>query len=252
MARQTNTPTNPNDSIDKYPLRSLATALRRFVPPSGPFDAAGTWRQTYGVYTLAGRASAARRVGMLRLSREVDADKSAVLRVAYNKQLTGGSQHVTAELHVKPDSVISTPTAWSFETLLKDPAGEAVPHTRLKRRAKFAEGTVTITDASETKRIRIAGDYTVNWCLFDAVGRLPRREGKPLTFTLIDHFDQPKAGTSLSFRKPMDVAVGGGRSIRTFAFDQVGAGNVPWVYWLDERGRLLFVVAGLEGYLLEP
>ena len=180
MARQTNTPSGPNDSIDKYPLRSLATALKRFTPPSGPFDAAGTWRQTYGVYTLAGRASAARRVGTLGLAREVDAGKSAVLTVAYNKQLTGGSQCVSAELRVRADSPISTPTAWSFETLLKDAAGKAVPHTRLKRRAKFADGAITVTDAAETKTIRIAGDYTVNWCLFDAVGRLPRREGKPL------------------------------------------------------------------------
>jgi hypothetical protein len=89
----------PNDAIERYPLRSLTPVLRAFRPPAGAFDAAGSWREVFGVFTLAGRAAAARRVGELRLERRVRDDGAAVLNAAYDKQLTGGSQKVAATLH---------------------------------------------------------------------------------------------------------------------------------------------------------
>jgi len=46
------------------------------------------------------------------------------------------------------------------------------------------------------------------------------------------------------------MAKEGGRDVRLHAYSQVGRGIVPWVYWVDEQGRLLFIVAGLEGYVL--
>ena len=115
----------------------------------------------------------------------------------------------------------------------------------------FRDGTIVIQDPHETKALPVAGPYTLNWCLFDAVQRLPREKTQPLGFTLIDHFDEPKADCTLAFRKRMDVAVAGGRTIATYSYDQLGRGNVPWVYWVDDRGRLLFVAAGLEAYALE-
>jgi hypothetical protein len=242
---------DPNEAIEKYPLRSLAPVLRKFQPPDGPFDPAGSWEQTYGVYTLAGRAAAARRVGAVRLRRSVGDQQDVALKVEYNKKLTGGSQQVTGELHSRLGSTLSAPVRWSFESKLLDAAGKVIPQTRLRRSAVFRNAAVTITDAKETKTLPIAGAYTVNWSLFDAIQRLRGEKARPLEFTLIDHFDEPKGNQRLSFRKKMDVTVAGGKTLHTVAFDQLGEGNVPWVYWLDERGRLLFIVAGLEAYALE-
>jgi len=242
---------DPNEAIQKYPLRSLAPVLRKFQPPAGPFDPAGSWQQTYGVYTLAGRAPAARRVGVLRLRRSVGDQQDVALKVEYTKKLTGGSQQVTGKLHSRLGSTLSAPLRWSFESKLLNAAGKVIPRTRMSRSAVFKGGAVTIKDAKQTKTIPIAGAYTVNWSLFDAIQRLPGEKARPLELTLIDHFDEPKYNQRLSFRKKMDVTVAGGKTVHTLAFDQLGEGNVPWVYWLDERGRLLFIVAGLEAYALE-
>jgi len=241
----------PNEAIERYPLRSLTPVLRGFRPPAGAFDAAGSWREVFGVFTLAGRAAAARRVGELRFERRVRSDGEAVLNVAYEKRLTGGSQKLTAALHSRAGERLATPSRWTFETRLLDAGGREIAGTRLKRSATVDDGTITVRDAVATRTLRPAGAYTVNWSLFDAVQRLPRRPGRPIDFTLIDHFDQPKGRQTLAFRKAMDVAVAGGRTVRTFSFDLLGDGNVPWVYWVDEQGRLLFIVAGLEGYVLE-
>ena len=242
---------DPNDAIERYPLRSLLTVLKKYRPPAGPFDPAGSWEHAYGVYTLAGRAVTARRVGVLRLRRRVDDGQDVVLKVEYSKTLNGGSQEVTASLHGRAGSTLSTPARWSFQTRLLDAAGKVIPGTRLSRSAVFRDGVVTIKDAVETRTISVGGAYTVNWSLFDAIQRLGGERARPIEFTIIDHFDQPKGNQRLSFRKRMDVTVAGGRTIRTLAYEQLGDGNVPWVYWLDERDRLLFIVAGLEAYVLE-
>jgi len=220
---------DPNAAIAKYPLRSLLPALRQFEPPTGYFNPAGPWEQTWSVCTLGGRQPAVRRVGRLTLRRGVES-KTARLDVTYSKDLTGGRQEVVGTLEGPAESPLSTPVRWSFRFRLLDAEGQAIPATAIDP----------------------AGPYTVNWSLFDAVQRLPGADTPARTFTLIDHFDQVKPETTLSFRKAMDVRVAGGRTLRTRAYQQLGCGNVPWVYWTDEAGRLLWVVAGLEGYVLEP
>jgi len=241
-----------NQAIERYPLRSLVTALRTYDPPSGPFEAAGSWDQTWNVYALGGRAAGARPVGTLTLQRRVSG-KDATLKVAYDKSLgAAGRQTIAATLHGRADHPLATPTEWTFRIDLLDAAGQPVPHTHVRKRAAAAaeNGTLTIRDAVRTQTLRVAGPYTVNWCLFDALQRLPRAETQPLAFTLIDHFDQPKPETTLAYRKPMRVGIAGGKTVSTHAYEQFGRGNVPWVYWVDEAGRLLLVVAGLEGYML--
>ena len=42
---------DPNTALARYPLRSIALALRRFRAPTGPFDPAGAWEQTWRVCT---------------------------------------------------------------------------------------------------------------------------------------------------------------------------------------------------------
>jgi len=241
---------DPNASIAKYPLLSILPVLRRFEPPEGDFDPAGPWRQAWGVYTMAGRTASAGRVGRLTIHRQVDGT-AVRLHVTYLNQLTGGRAEVTGTLEGPADAPLAAPDRWTFRFRLLDDGGNPVPHTDITRKAVRDGDRIVLSDPSGTRRLDVPGPYTVNWCLFDAVQRLPGADTKPLAFTLIDHVDQVKPETTLAFRETMDVQVAGGKVIRTRAYEQLGRGNVPWVYWTDEAGRLLWAVAGLEGYALE-
>jgi len=250
---------DPNASIANYPLLSILPVLRKFEPPAGDFDPAGPWQQAWGVYTLGGRTASAGRVGRLAIRRHVDGP-AVRLEVAYTKELTGGREEVAGTLEGPADAPLAAPDRWTFRFRLLDAQGSPVPHTDITRKAEREGDHIIISDASGTRRLAVPGPYTVNWCLFDAVQHLPGAnttpgvDTEPLAFTLIDHFDQPKPDTTLAFRKDMDVQVAGGKVIRTRAYEQLGRGNVPWVYWTDmagRAGRLLWVVAGLEGYVLE-
>ena len=263
-----------DELADHFPLNILGGALKGFKPPDGKFDPQGDWELHYGVRTI-GRGDGAR-VGSLRLRRRARADGGAVLRVEYRKAFPGGAAgEQRGEIECRGDA-LSTPVAWRLETRSLDPEGKAVPRTRIEKRAAAKEGFIEVRDPRSRRTIPAPGAYTINWALFDAVQRLPREPFAPKRFTLLDDFDEAKAGQTLSFRKSVEVAVGGeavvtyrerrlekgtirsprwgrrgAQPLRLHGYDLVGPGQVPVVYWVDEQGRLLFVISGIEAYLFE-
>lgn len=230
-----------------FPLNTIGAGVDRIAVPVGPFDAAGSWQHRYGVYSIAGRAS---RVGELRLTRSVKTSGRILLDMLHEKMHSGGQQMISAKIHVATDNPLATPEHWSFQARVLDAQGQTIDNTRIKKSIRVKDGTLIVGEAIGEKRLSLAGPYTLNWALFDAVQRLPAEASAPTEFTLIDHFDQVKPNHRLSFRSSTDVTIGG-RSQRLYAYDQVGEGIVPWVWWVDSHGRLLAAVSGLEAYLLE-
>ncbi len=148
-----------------------------------------------------------------------------------------------------PTAVLPSPKRWELDAKLRDARGQTVPGTKIRKEGSCADGVLTIRDKAATRKTKVPGAWTVNWMLFEAVQRLPREETKPISFTLLDHFDQVKGKQTLAYRKTGDLTLGG-KTVRAIAYDQTGRGVLPWVYWVDEAGRLLLVVAGLEAYVL--
>ena len=234
---------------DYYTLNCLDLTLKDFEPPRARFDPQGAWQLAYGVYS-APRAHICARVGRLRLQRQAVGDDTFALRVTYEKTLPADyTQIVTAHLECRADA-LSTPVRWTWSTVTQSPEGEAVAATQLERAGEARAGEVTIRDAGAESRIPVAAAVALNWALFDAVQRLPREAVEPLRFTLIDHFDQIKPNQTLCFRQSAKVSLGGQR-VRLYAYDQFGQGVVPWEYWVDDQGRLLFAIGGIEAYLVE-
>lgn len=231
---------------EHFTLDTVSRLLKRFRRPDGRFDPNGAWQSEYGVYTLAGQGALA---GKLRISRKPISDNSLVLNIAYEKSLPGHRQQVKAELHCRNDE-LSTPLRWTFTSQTYDNAGNPLANTKLKESAVIKDGHIEIVDGGGKERIAVGSAYTLNWGLFEAVQRLPREKFEPLAFTMIDHFDQVKEGQSISYREAISVILGA-ETVRLHGFDHLGRGIVPWVYWVNDQGRLLFAVAGLEAYILD-
>ena len=241
--------TQPSPLDDQFTLNIVAGHLRGFQPPDRPHDPQADWQLAYGVYTLGGIQNHGGRTGSLTICRKASADRGAVLQVDYQKIVRPDfSQQVAAQIHCRGDA-LSTPLHWTFSSQILNPSGQPVEHTALKKTAVADGRRIEITDGRTRRSIPAPSAYTVNWALFDAVGRLPRKELEPLRFTMLDHFDQLKPGQVLSYRKTADVPLGD-RPLRLHAYDHLGRGVVPWIYWVDDQGRLLFAVSGLEAYLL--
>jgi hypothetical protein len=140
-----------------------------------------------------------------------------------------------------------------------------------------ADNRMSITSAGTAREVALpAGVVAMNWVLMEAVQRLPGASFAEASFTLVDHADQPKPGGRLAHRKEALVRVGGtstvvrdaqplergtryvprleaqgGTLLEFDVYEQTGEGILPIVYWVQKGGRLLFVSAGIEGYILD-
>jgi len=240
-------------------------AVKGFRPLKGPFDPKGNWKLSYNVCTMYGTPWP---VGDLTLERKALPDGSSVLKMNYVKSIPQNKleplyspdyilqeteqnyQKLTAEIHCKDDE-LSTPISWTFNFESQDETRNPIKITRLRKSAVVKNGKVEITDGKYRQVINAPSAHTVHWALFDAVQRLPRKDFKPLHFTMFDRFDQIKPNQTLSYRKTVDLIVGGNptQELRLHGYDHLGEGIIPWIYWVDDKGRLLFVVSGIEGYI---
>jgi hypothetical protein len=91
----------------------------------------------------------------------------------------------------------------------------------------------------------------VNWGLFEAVQRMPRKSGfETEIFVLHDHFDQPKPLQQIRYWDAFDVELPNGTSMELHAFEQTGRGILPIYYWVGNSGQLVALISGIEGYIL--
>ena len=253
---------------EPFTLDILAPHLKNFTLPQGSFDSNKDWQHTYRVYTLAGRGGHA---GILHIRRRNTKKDSFLLDVLCHKFLPKPYRHDTKGLMNCKRDTLSTPTAWHFAFSTSYPQkknipnspqrrngakGEiyiddllTVPNSSMARQAANYGKEIRYQDGSSTHSIPTPKAYTINWALFDAVQHLPRRKKSAISFALLDHFDQVKPNQTLTYHGTQEVFINN-TTLRLHRFDQLGEGIVPWVYWVDASGRLLFVISGLEAYIL--
>lgn len=274
---------------DDFTLEFVSARLAGFRVPQEPFDPSGDWKLSYGVYTFAAanqQAVPGGLAGHLTLAR-TPVEGGADLAVEYEKSGPGSTHKVLGKIRCRADA-LSTPVSWEYSVRVDDAAGKTFESSRITKRGQAADGRIEVSDDCGTRRLAVDGPFTINWAVWDAVMRTPRQKAEPIGFTMLDHFDQVKRGQTLAFRKSSVVTLAGGagqgaargraggqaqeqsrqplakadadpasgpvtpgEKVTLHAFEQLGEGIVPWVYWTDDLGRLLLVVAGLEVYVLD-
>ncbi|NLX97437.1 MAG: hypothetical protein GXY83_14815 [Rhodopirellula sp.] len=256
-----------------FTLDILEPFLPGFSPPEEPHQPSGDWRLQYGLYSLGAVRGIGRRVGDFAVCRQQRGPEAFVLDIQCRRPVGPGyTSTLTAQIEAQL-APLPIPTQWFWESEILDSAGSRVPGSQLRRAAVLGNGRVEI----DGKRgFAVSGPCTLNWLLFEAVGRLPRAESALPDFTLLDDFDRPKPGHNLRYDKRRTVLVGqrtvpqtqleelpkgrihksvwgrtGGRPVELHAYQHTGEGIVPFLYWVDAAGRLLFAVSGLEAFVLD-
>lgn len=265
---------DPTQMADHFSLAHFEQALDGFTPPDEPFDPDGAWENAYTIYES---SAGTRPIGAIRIARTPDGRDRARLRVQHRKVATGGSLRASMELTCRTDR-LATPLAWTIETVAHDAEDQPIEDTRFSEAGIALDGALEVRIGDRKRRLPVDPPYTFHWSLFDAVQRLGRGEQQPLEFALVDRLNyEVKPGHVLAPRKAASVELGGTRTwteephplevgtvyrpvparqgavvTQMQAYEQVGEGILPIVYWVDGRGRLLLVLSGLIGYLLDP
>jgi hypothetical protein len=252
---------------DHFPLAHFERALENFQPPTEAFDPA----DAYDIWEC---SQGNRKLGALRIERTPLDARRAKLDVRYRKAAAGGVQHAEMGLECKADD-LATPIRWRAQTCVHDTEDKPIEDTRLEETGEVGERALRVKVGKTTTRVPVKGRVAFAWGLLDAVQRLSGEGMQPLEFTLIDRLNhEVKPEQRLSFRAAPTVELGGKRiwreekqplevgtvyrpvparegAIATAlrAYNQTGHGILPIVYWVDERGRLLFALSGLIGYV---
>jgi hypothetical protein len=232
---------------DIFNLNIITRHLSGFKPPQAAFEPRGDWSLAYDVHSLTGYWPPA---GKLQIHRKSVNGDTFDLGVNYTKILQDGYRHIViGRIRCRGDELAS-PLEWTFDCSTVAADGTLVPNTALKQSAVRKNVHIEFTDGKGfVHSVDIRSPFTISWALLEAVQRLPRRQFEPLRFTLLDQFDLPKPNQTVSYRTT-ELVVLGNKETRLHAYDHLGEGIVPWVYWVSDAGRLLFAISGIEAYVL--
>ena len=218
-----------------------------FLPPAGPFDPAGAWTNTYRLWMVQQWNSG----GMLSLRRQPQGGKGAKLTVDQTiLQWSGHVRFLEAELFCAADA-LTTPKRWSLEARCLGPDKRVFDSTVMSEKGELKGGVREVWSGNRSRQSKVPTPITSNWSLLDAVGRLDGKATKPLAFAMLDEMDLLKCDQELSYRgeKVMDF---GGRKVKLTGYHQIGRGVLPWQYWVNEQGRLLFAFSGVRAWIYDP
>lgn len=208
-------------------------ALKGWPPPRRAFDPKGDWTHTYRIWTCHGytdRNNTNR--GVLEIKRTAN---PFILTVSQRVIHTGNLIHeLRAEIACESDGIAS-PKRWSLSSRYQQPDGKEREALSLTKTGKAA--------GSERR--------TADWCLFEAIQRLPFRRLDSNPFELLEGLTVSRSvqriqyGGEEAFRRS-------GAALKLHRFYQIGHGTLPYEYWLDENHRLLFVASLDKALILDP
>ncbi len=217
----------------------LHKSLAGYRRPREPFDPAGDWEHEYTVLApyFAERVEATA-IGRVHLARHGAPDGDTRLEVTSETNQGEDRLRVEAELCCSRDELAS-PVEWTRASVIVDAEDRPRALTRSRRRMTRSAWEREHGGGS-------GGALTSDWSLLEALQRLPPAgELRPERFDLLEDLELLKRDQRLERVEPIEVALGGERT-RLSGHVRTGYGTLPVFYWLDETGRLLFVLGSMR------
>ena len=235
----------------RHSLGVIEPYLNEFQPPSGAFDPAGSWTQTYQIVPLKLELKAFG--GQLKIQRTPRVDGAQLeveqeLRLAKERtQPAPYTQWTKASLQCGT-GLWSTPRRFTTEAWTTSPDGQAQAETREKFSAEIS-GTEIRFSGVRKPAVRVAREWTLDWALFDALQRLPTDKPASWELDIVEDCDLVRPRQRLSCVGPLAAKVAG-KDLQLFGFMHFGPAALPIHYWLDARHRLLFAIHYYRAFIL--
>jgi hypothetical protein len=205
--------------------------------PSAPrdFNPAGEWVNTYRIWTCHGYNVGNKNVGFLRIERIPVSEKTFELKVRQEVLQTDAILGIIDGTITCQNDSLASPIRWNLSSRIIGADGESIPELLSKD-----NGTATES----------MGTTTGDWCLFEAVQRVPPEMQASLSFDLLEGMSLRKSKHRLSYHSmvPTNIETG---DILLHHFTQFGSGILPTEYWLDTHHRLLIVTSMNKAYILD-
>lgn len=232
-------------------LRELG-AIREFAFASEDFKPGGNWVNTYRIWTCHGyRESGNYNVGFVRVKRTHGESKYAFgLEIHQEVVEVDGMLNVINTNMICLNGQLSSPIKWILFSRFIDADGKVVSELGTKEEVEVRENGMTVRIGERTFERQVPGQFTSDWCLFEAVQRLKFDKVSSLNFDMLEGLSLLKQGQQLSYRGAYQMKLRG-KDVSLHRFDQLGDGILPYEYWLDDSHRLLAAISMHKAYILD-
>ena len=202
---------------------------------------APNWHSKFVIWTTDGYIKNKNKyLGELSLSRKAgdrDEFELDVIQIYYN---AGNVNHrIKARMQCR-NNLLAAPVSWKLEC---DFIGN--DNTRVDQPINYLETAhvtgddVNITILDKSFRRKVSGNFTSDWSLFSSIGQMPFDNSLPYEFDMLEGLRR--------FRKSNRILYKGKSSLHRFR--QIGAGILPYDYWLNDSHQLLMVITGNRAYI---
>jgi hypothetical protein len=243
---------NPAGAFSLLKLEKLLPGYT--IPLSGNFST-GAFESTYNLYNLYGNNAV--NAGDFSListrngeSLHFEFISTRVANAGTKQQGRSFKYLVSGNVRCKNNATIS-PEKWMVNSRISAD-GSAFQGTSLVNQGVVKNGEI-ILDFGVKKIKKIIENQAVSWKwgLIAVVQRMAEESVAELQFSLLDEFDLLYSSQKLKFRKRVNLDCGIGQPIEFKVFELTGDGVIPTVYWVDNMNRTLFVILGMEAYVLD-
>lgn len=159
--------------------------------------------------------------------------------------------YVSGNVHCAVNDTF-TPQEWDVSSRISL-TEEGTPYggTGLLNRGKSSNREVVIqTNGKPIKKSYGQTLLSWKWGLPAVVQQMAETSLPGLQFALLDEFDVIYQNQKLTFRKKVKLDCGDQRLIDFKVFELTGDGVIPTVYWVDSMNRTVFIISGMEAYVL--
>jgi len=210
----------------------------------------GDWTDTYRLLACHGyRESGNENVGTLKIQRTASQSKETfALNVTQKIKNDEGIVHVLdAGIQCQADR-LATPIKWRTKSTFHGPKGKIIRDLGTECTGRVTGHTIEITTHGKTRSIQTSGPFTGDWCLLEAVQRMPYTDADPVTMDVLKEMDLMQKGHQIVYTDQDTVTLGGAPMV-LHHFQQRGRGMLPYDYWLDENHRLQMFVTLSIAYI---
>jgi hypothetical protein len=213
-------------------------------------SAAGARTDTYRIFACHGyRESGNETVGTLKIQRTPSqSGDTFVLNVTQRINNDAGIVHVLdAQITCQADR-LATPIKWRTKSTFNDPKGAIIRDLGTEHTGRVNGNTIEINTHGNTRTLQPSRPFTGDWCLLEAVQRMPYTDSDPVTMDVLKEMDLVEEDHRIVYKGRNTVTLKGDPMV-LHHFQQWGRGTLPYDYWLDEHHRLQMFVTLSIAYI---
>lgn len=237
--------------LDPATLAAMGV-LADWPPPPADFRPDGAWTHVYRLWTCHGyRGGGNADRGWLRLARTPADGGTFALAVRQSVTQNTRVRHVLeARMTCRADA-LATLDAWTVASRFFSADGSEAADLALRQEGAWRDGRLARRFEGRSLESAAPAPLTSDWGLLEAVQRLADRPAALGPFDVLEGLTVLRPGHRLVGRGAERADLGG-RTAELRRVTRLGAGQLPWDYWLDDRGRLVLAASLSLACILDP